>query len=126
MEINPAQLNPIKLLKSGVTSLEQQVADAQEVRDTFRMFVGESFYGQMLKSMRSTQGKPAYFHGGHAEEVFRGQLDQVLSERMTEASADSIADPMFRQQFPRQAAVLEEHESQVSNSLSDLNSLRRR
>ena len=97
----------------------------EEVRDTFRQFVGEAFFGQMLKSMRSTQEKSAYFHGGHAEEVFQGQLDQVLSEEMTESSADQIADPMFRQQFPQQAQVLAKHEASTKSSLDDLKSLRR-
>jgi hypothetical protein len=49
----------------------------------------------MMSSMRSTVGKPAYFHGGRAEEVFSEQLDQVMVERISEASASSVADPMF-------------------------------
>ena len=44
----------------------------------------------MLGAMRDTVGKPAYFHGGRAEEVFQNQLDQVLSEHMTEAAADDV------------------------------------
>ncbi len=128
MKINPAQLNTIKPLRQGPASAQQQLDDAKEVRDTFRTFIGESFFGQMMKSMRSTQGKPAYFHGGHAEEVFRSQLDQTLSQEMTEASADQIADPMFRQQFPQQAELLRrEAESQNhASSLNDLQQLRRR
>ncbi len=112
------------VLKTG--SAKQRLQEAEEVQKTFRQFVGEAFFGQMLKAMRSTQGKPAYFHGGQAEEVFRGQLDQELSEVMTEASADTIADPMFRQQFPRQAALLEENSKREQSSLSDLSRLQRR
>jgi flagellar protein FlgJ len=126
MEINSQQLQTLRPLSQTTTSAEQQVRDAEEVQKTFRTFVGEAFFGQMLKAMRSTQGKPAYFHGGHAEEVFRGQLDQELSKVMTEASADTIADPMFRQQFPRQAALLEENSTQQQASLQDLNRLHRR
>jgi Rod binding domain-containing protein len=55
----------------------------------------------MIKSMRSTVGKPAYFHGGRGEEVFRSQLDQTLAQHMTEATADRFADPMFHRQFPK-------------------------
>jgi len=126
MKINPTQLNVIRPLKPGAASSAQQIAEAREVRDTFRTFIGESFFGQMLKSMRSTQGKPAYFHGGHAEEVFRGQLDQTLAQEMTKSSADKIADPMFRQQFPQQAEVLRRAEEHAKPSLADLNQLRRR
>ena len=128
MKINPMQLQAVRPLKLSATSNEQRVQDAQKVQETFRTFVGESFFGQMIKAMRSTQGKPAYFHGGHAEEVFRGQLDQALAQEMTEASADRIADPMFRHQFPREAALLEEHSQNKPgpSGLDDLRSLPRR
>ena len=49
----------------------------------------------MLASMRKTVGKPAYTHGGRTEEVFQKQLDQEIVEELTEASAESIAEPMF-------------------------------
>ena len=126
MKINPLQLQTVRPLQLATSSAEQRLQDAQEVQKTFRMFVGEAFFGQMLKAMRSTQGKPAYFHGGRAEEVFRGQLDQALAEVMTEASADTIADPMFRQQFPRQAALLEGDSQHQRSSLRDLERLHRR
>jgi len=125
MKINPTQLHVIRPLKPNAASAAQKIAEAKEVRDTFRTFIGESFFGQMLKSMRTTQGKPAYFHGGHAEEVFRGQLDQTLAQEMTKSSADKIADPMFRQQFPKQAEVLRRAEESVKPSLVDLDQLRR-
>jgi len=66
-----------------------------EIREAFDQFVGEAFYGQMMKSMRKTVGESKYFHGGRAEEVFTEQLDQVLSEKMTKASANSFTGPMF-------------------------------
>lgn len=66
-----------------------------ELRQAFDAFVGEVFFGQMLESMRKSLGKPAYFHGGRAEEVFTSQLDQVLAEQMTAASAHQFSGPMF-------------------------------
>jgi peptidoglycan hydrolase FlgJ len=76
-------------------------AGNDELRRHFTQFVGETFYGQMIKSMRSTVGKPAYFHGGRGEEVFRAQLDQTMAEHMTSATASRFADPMFQRQFPK-------------------------
>ena len=87
-------------LKSPPTQLlegrkaEQPQGNA-ELRKQFDGFVGETFYGQMLSAMRKTVDKPAYFHGGRAEEAFRGQLDQILSTKMAEASAGSFSGPMF-------------------------------
>lgn len=76
----------------------------EELRERFTQFVGETFFGQMIKAMRTTVGKPAYFHGGRGEEVFQGQLDQTMAEHMTAASAKQFAEPMFELQFPHLAA----------------------
>ena len=45
--------------------------------------------------MRATVDKPTLFHGGMGEDIFQSQLDQVLVERMTDASASSFSGPMF-------------------------------
>jgi Rod binding domain-containing protein len=74
---------------------------SDELRAQFTQFVGEVFFGQMIKAMRATTEKPAYFHGGRGEEVFQGQLDQKLAEHLTETSAERFAEPMFERQFPQ-------------------------
>jgi len=66
-----------------------------EVRRAFQSFVGQTLFGQMLQAMRKTVGKPAYFHGGRAEEIFQSQLDQVLAEKISDASAEKLSGPMF-------------------------------
>lgn len=66
-----------------------------ELREAFDNFVGQTFFSQMLASMRSTQKEAAYFHGGQAERIFQGQLDQILSEELTKASGSQISGPMF-------------------------------
>ncbi len=66
-----------------------------ELKQAFTDFVGQTMFGQMIKSMRTGQQPASYFHGGRAEEIFQGQLDQVLAEQMSQASAKSLADPMF-------------------------------
>ncbi|NLX54095.1 MAG: hypothetical protein GXY58_03170 [Planctomycetaceae bacterium] len=68
----------------------------REVREAFHDFVGQTFYGQLLSAMRKTVGKPAYFHGGRAEEVFQNQLDQVLSEKLSDATAETFTEPMYQ------------------------------
>jgi flagellar protein FlgJ len=72
-----------------------QGKDDTEVRKAFDQFVGETFFSQMLSSMRSMTDKSAYFHGGRGEEVFQEQLDQMLSQKMAENSADTFTGPMF-------------------------------
>lgn len=126
MKINPAQLGAVRPLRPTAVSAEEQVAGAEKLKQAYTDFVGKTFFGQMLKSMRSTVDKPAYFHGGQAEEVFRSQLDQHIVDHMSEASADQIAEPMFRKQFPRQWQLLADEQDRKSDSLSDLSALRRR
>jgi Rod binding domain-containing protein len=107
----PAMLPARGNLKSVLAALEvpqnaspTERRDVQELRQTFSQFVGETFFGQMVKSMRAMTDKPAYFHGGRAEEVFQSQLDQKLAEHLTEASADRFAETMFERQFPQFSA----------------------
>ena len=69
--------------------------EANELKAAFGDFVGQTFYGQMLKALRKSVDKAPYFDGGQTEEVFRNQLDQVLAEKLSEASADSFSGPMF-------------------------------
>ena len=66
-----------------------------ELKDAFQDFVGQTLFSQMIKAARSTQQPSAYFNGGRAEEIFQGQLDQVLAEEMSESSAEKFADPMY-------------------------------
>ena len=68
---------------------------SEELREAFHDFVGQTFFNEMIKACRSGQQPSAYFNGGRAEEIFQGQLDQVLSEELSESSASKIADPMF-------------------------------
>jgi Rod binding domain-containing protein len=95
MQISPLNMPP------PMTPLHPPAAGApqseKELRKAFDQFVGEAFYGQMLKSMRKTVGKPAYFHGGRGEEVFREHLDQVLSQEMSRSNAAGFSGPMFEQ-----------------------------
>ncbi len=77
-------------------SKPEVVPEGEDLRKAFQDFVGQTLFSQMISSMRSTQDGAAYFDGGRAEKIFQGQLDQVLSEELSEASASKISDPMFK------------------------------
>ncbi len=95
-------------ISSSTASLEQTVGtlgggnsnvpaqDQLEVREAFQDFVAGTFYKEMLKALRSTQQKPAYFHGGQAEEIFQGQLDQQVAEDLAKGHGANLADPLFK------------------------------
>jgi hypothetical protein len=82
-------------LQTTQAALQQKTVDQGELRQAFDQFVGETFYSHMLKALRSSLDKPAYFHGGRGEEVFQGQLDQVFAEKLTQSTASKFTGPMF-------------------------------
>jgi Rod binding domain-containing protein len=91
-----SQSNPLNVISPATANKPASGATANpKLRQAFDSFVGETFYGQMLKSLRSTQSKTPYFNGGHAEEVFTQQLDQVLSQKLSKAGADKFSGPMY-------------------------------
>jgi Rod binding domain-containing protein len=77
-------------------STNNKPVDNPALHKAFDQFVGETFYGQMLKTMRQSQGKVAYFGGGQAEEIFTQQLDQALTKKMTAAGADKLSGPLYQ------------------------------
>ena len=74
----------------------KQAEEDKKLRDVLHQVVGQTLFGQMLKAMRATQEKNHYFDGGRAEEIFQSQLDQVLVERMTQATSRSLSEPMYK------------------------------
>jgi hypothetical protein len=91
----------VSMQQNREASLEQTALQAQdsesanEFRETFDKFVGQTLFGSLLKELRKSEQGAAYLNGGQAEKVFRGQLDQVLVERMSDASANTLTGPMY-------------------------------
>jgi hypothetical protein len=69
--------------------------DTPELHQAFTDFVGQTFFGELVKQMRATVDKPAFFHGGMGEDIFQSQLDQIIVERMSDATAATFSDPMY-------------------------------
>lgn len=79
-----------------LTSATPTTSDA-ELRSTFQKAVAGTLFTQMLKSMRATVGKPAYLHGGQAEEMFQSQLDQHLVEQLAQSEGSPFVEDLYRQ-----------------------------
>lgn len=84
-------------MQNAAVKKTQLAAAAQnpKLRKAFDEFVGQTFFGQLMQSMRKTVDQPAYFNGGRAEEIFQQQLDQALVKKISESSADKFSGPMF-------------------------------
>ncbi len=75
--------------------------DTPELREAFTDFVGQTFFGELMKQMRATLDKPAFFHGGMGEDIFQSQLDQIMVERMSDTTGSTFADPMYQLMLAR-------------------------
>jgi flagellar protein FlgJ len=99
MTINSATTAPFTLTPSpgpkGPLAARHSGHDTPELKQAFTDFVGQTFFGEMMKQMRATLDKPAFFHGGMGEDIFQSQLDQIMVERISENSASKISDPMY-------------------------------
>jgi Rod binding domain-containing protein len=86
------RLDPVKQPES------QSPADAndKQFRELLHQFIGQTLFGQMLKSMRATQEKNPYFHGGQAEEIYQSLLDMELTDEMTKATSKTLSEPMYK------------------------------
>ena len=87
-------------MPESIASVGNSVPTGPILPDAFDQFVGDTFYRQMLKSMRSGTGKPAFLHGGQAEEIFQSQLDELMITDLVKATKDSFSADLFQQQFP--------------------------
>jgi len=81
---------------AGSRSLNQTSEQKQSQQSAFQDFVAGTFYKEMLKSLQKMHGKPAYVYGGHAEEIFQGQMDQQIAEDMAHSKGAAISDPLYK------------------------------
>ena len=68
----------------------------KQFRELLHQFIGQTLFGQMLKSMRATQEKNPFFHGGNAEDIYQSMLDMELTDQMTKATSKTLSEPMYK------------------------------
>ena len=66
-----------------------------ELKKVFNEFTAGTFYREMLGALRKGSGKPAYFHGGHAEDVFRAELDRQIADDLAARHGDAFTGPLY-------------------------------
>ena len=95
------------LSMEGVSQGETAMAsgDGLTTRQAFQDFVAGTFFKQMLKSLRSTQGEVHYLNGGQAEEMFRTQLDQEMAEQLAHEHGAPFVGSRFERFTQEQAAL---------------------
>lgn len=59
-------------------------------------FVGQAFYGVLMKQVQESRLKTEYLHGGRAEEAFASQLGMELAARIGRSANDPVAERIHR------------------------------
>ncbi len=78
---------------AGSPALPRETDEA--IREHIGEFVGNVFYGTLIREMQASKLKGEYFHGGRGEEVFQGQLGMEIAQRLGRAPGDPIAEHMY-------------------------------
>lgn len=65
------------------------------LRENVGEFVGNVFYGTLMRQMQNSKLKGKYLHGGRGEEVFQSQLNMEYAKRMGRSPNDPIANRIY-------------------------------
>ena len=68
---------------------------AADLRRATGEFVGDIFYGTLLREMQQSKFKTKYMSGGRAEEAFQGQLSIEIAKRIGRSGNDPVARRLF-------------------------------
>ncbi len=86
------------------------------VREKVGEFVGQFFYGTLLKQMQQSKLKGKYFHGGRGEEVFQMQLGMELAMRAGRSPNDPVAGRIYDAFVERHADLQSGSEAEATQN----------
>ncbi len=87
----------ISAIQSGSSPSASHVeGKAAALRRSTGEFVGDIFYGTLLRQMQKSGFKTKYMSGGRAEEAFQGQLAQVLAKKIGRSGNDPVTNSLFK------------------------------
>jgi hypothetical protein len=87
------ETSALRSLRDGAAS--KGAVDVEKLRTQVGEFVGNAFYGTLLKEMHEGGFKSKYFDGGRGEDVFQGQLNQEYVRKIARAGKDPVATQLF-------------------------------
>ncbi|MGE3314791.1 MAG: hypothetical protein AB7O26_06700 [Planctomycetaceae bacterium] len=76
-------------------------------REAFQSAVAGTFFKMMLKSLHKMHDKPAYFHGGQAEEAFQNQMNEFLAEDFAKTHGAPLVDSLYQASVQRRGGKVE-------------------
>lgn len=77
----------------------------ERLRETTGQVVGSVFFGTLLKTMRESELKGTFGHGGRGEEVFAAQLHNMYAEKMGQARENGVSEALFNHLRKQQSLI---------------------
>jgi Rod binding domain-containing protein len=87
---------PIHQSGHAVSALLSGEQEHQQLTQSARKLVAQTFFGTLLKQMRDSPFKSELFSGGRGGEVFGEMRDQHLAERMADGAGRRLADSIVK------------------------------
>jgi Rod binding domain-containing protein len=90
---------PQSSLPSGLVAAGLETAAAEKhslLTEQAQKWVGQTFFGTMLRQMRESPFKSDLFSGGRGGQAFAEMHDQHLAERMARGAGRSLATSIVR------------------------------
>ena len=91
-------------------------ADLSRLRQAAGQTVGSFFYGTLLRTMRESSLKGDYGHGGRGEDVFAGQLHNMMAERLGTSPNNDLGDIVYRS-LERQQQLVSQQRAPIETGL---------
>lgn len=83
-------------------------------REAFQSAVAGTFFKMMLKSLHKMHDKPAYFHGGQAEEAFQNRMNELLAEDFARTHGAPLVESLYRASVQNRGDIVPEQSFSAS------------
>ncbi len=86
-------------MNTFISTIQPTQSKAEQLRPVVRQWVGQSFFGPMLKEARNTSlaSEDSPFSGGRGGNAFGSLMDGHLSEAAGRGTGGQLADAIVRQ-----------------------------
>ena len=91
-------------------------ADLSRLRRAAGQTVGSFFYGTLLRTMRESSLKGDYGHGGRGEDVFAGQLHNLMAESLGTSPNNDLGEIVYRS-LERQQQLISQQRAPVETGV---------
>ena len=104
--VNAAQASRPSLAESahGPFNVTPQLSEDQKLDKQVRNWVGQTFFGTLLKQMRDSPFKSEIFSGGRGGEAFQEMYDGRLAQHMANSVGTKIVRPIVKELQKKSAA----------------------